>query len=100
MKTLSFKITVLLVLFNIDVVARQREVSRVEPHQGQRWRQSHRTYVFAVHVVVEAEAVGGRVGDAIGVLGRHVEEGAEQSRLVALLARPRRLDVHVEAWEQ
>lgn len=55
--------------------------------------------MFAVHVVVEAEAVGGRVGDAVGVFGRHVEEGAQQSRLVAFLARPRRLDVHVEAWK-
>lgn len=72
--------------------------SGAERSGGQRWRRSHRTYVFAVHVVVEAEAVGGRVGDAVGVLGRHVEEGAEQSRLVALLAGPRRLDVHVEAW--
>lgn len=47
------------------------------------------TYVLAIHVVVEGEAVGG----AVGV---HVEGGGQETGLVPVLARPRRLDVHVE----
>lgn len=58
--------------------------------------------MFAVHVVVEGEAVGGAVGDGggggggRGRLGVHVEGGRQQPRFIALQPRPRRLDVHVE----
>lgn len=55
-----------------------------------------RTYMFSVHVVEEAEAVGGRVGDAVRVFGCYVEKRAEEPRLVPFLPRPRRLNVHVE----
>lgn len=52
--------------------------------------------MFSVHVVEEAEAVGGRVGDAVRVFGCYVEKRAEEARLVPFLPRPRRLNVHVE----
>lgn len=54
------------------------------------------TNVFAVHVEEETEAVCWGVGDAIWVLGHHVEEGTDQPRHLTLLPRPGRLDVHVE----
>ena len=55
------------------------------------------TYVLAVHVVVEGEAVGGDGRHrAVGALGRHVESRGHQASLVPLQTRPRRLDVHVE----
>lgn len=54
------------------------------------------TNVFAVHVEEETEAVCRGVGDAIWVLGHHVEEGTDQPRHLTLLPRPGRLDVHVE----
>jgi len=57
------------------------------------------TYVLAVHVVEEAEAVGGRVGDAVRVFGGDVEERTYEPRLVAVVARPRRLNVHVETFK-
>lgn len=86
----------MLTSLKVDPVASMK----AEWNKGLPWRLSHRTYVFAIHVVEEAQAVGGRVGDAVGVLGRHVEVGAKQSRLFALLAWPGRLDVHVEAWKK
>lgn len=54
----------------------------------------HLTYVLAVHVVKEGEAIGGAVGG--GALGVHVESGGQQPGLVSVLPRPRRLNVHVE----
>lgn len=54
------------------------------------------TYVFAIHVVEEAEAVGRRVGDAVRVFGRHIEKWTHEPGLVPFLSRPRCLDVHVE----
>ena len=55
------------------------------------------TYVLAIHVVVEGEAVGGegRHG-AVGALGRHVERRGHQASLVPLQTRSGRLNVHVE----
>lgn len=47
------------------------------------------TYVLAVHVVVEGEAVGGAVG--VDVKG-----GRQEAGLVPVLTGPRRLNVHVE----
>lgn len=53
--------------------------------------------MFAVHVIVEGEAVGRAVGDGGGgALGVHVEGGGQQPRFVSLQPRPGRLDVHVE----
>lgn len=59
------------------------------------------TYVFSIHVVVEGEAVGGAVADwgrGEKTLGVRVESWGQQTSLVALQPRPRRLDVHVETW--
>lgn len=46
------------------------------------------TYVFSIHVVEEAEAVGRRVGDAVRVLGRHVEKRTHEPSLVPFLPWP------------
>lgn len=46
------------------------------------------TYVFAIHVVEEAEAVGRRVGDAVRVFGRHIEKWTHEPSLVPFLSRP------------
>lgn len=55
------------------------------------------TYMLAIHVVVEAEAVGGVGGDCpIGVFGSHAEGGAQEPGFVPVDPRARRLDVHVK----
>lgn len=54
------------------------------------------TYVFSIHVVEEAEAVGRRVGDAVRVFGGHIKKWTHEPSLVPFLSRPRCLDVHVE----
>jgi len=54
------------------------------------------TDVFAVHVVVEAEAVHGGAGDADGVFGGHTKRGAQETSRVAVFTRSGRLDVHEE----
>lgn len=51
------------------------------------------TYVLAVHVIVEGEAVGGVV--VVVVFGVHVEGGGQEAGLIAILPRSRCLDVHV-----
>ena len=58
------------------------------------------TYVFPVHVVVEAEAVGlvVGVGGPIRVFGGDVKGGAQQTCFVSLHSRSWGLDVHVETW--
>lgn len=53
------------------------------------------TDVFAVHVVVEGEAVGGAGAEGGGALGVCVEGGSQQTSFVSILPRPRRLNVHV-----
>lgn len=50
--------------------------------------QMHLTNVFAIHVVEEAEAVGGRVGDTVGVFRCYVEKGTNKPRLVPFLPWP------------
>lgn len=54
------------------------------------------TYVFSIHVVEEAEAVGRRVGDTVRVFRSYVEKRAHKPSLVAFLSWSRSLDVHVE----
>lgn len=62
------------------------------------------TYMFSIHVVEEAEAVGRRVGDAVRVFGRHIEKWTHKPSLVPFLPRSRCFDVHVETlrrkWNQ
>lgn len=54
------------------------------------------TYVFSIHVVEEAEAVGRRVGDAVRVFRCNVEKWTNKTCLVPFLPWPRCLNVHVE----
>lgn len=58
------------------------------------------TNVFSVHVVIKAEAVSRRVGDAVRVFGCHVKCGAQQSGHVALFTWSGGLDVHIETWRK
>lgn len=44
------------------------------------------TYVFSIHVVEEAEAVGRRVGDTVRVFRSYVEKRAHKPSLVAFLS--------------
>lgn len=44
------------------------------------------TYMFSIHVVEEAEAVGRWVGDAVRVFRCHVEKWTHEPRLVPFLS--------------
>ena len=52
--------------------------------------------MFAVHVVVEGEAVGGAVAQGGGAQGVGVEGGTQETSFVSVLPRPGRLYIHVE----
>lgn len=57
------------------------------------------TYVFPIHVVEEAEAVGRGVGDTVGVFRCYIEKRAHKPGLFTLLPWSRCLNVHVEPWK-
>lgn len=55
------------------------------------------TYMLAIHVVVEAEAVCGVGADRpVRVFGSHTEGGTQQAGFVPCNPGTRRLDVHVK----
>lgn len=54
------------------------------------------TDMFPVHVVIKAEAVNWRVGDAVRIFRCHVEGGAQQTGFVAVFTGSGGLNVHVE----